>query len=80
MVLYEMEVKVKWQAKVKDVDGKEISISKGNYNMPALDTVDAIDEFEITVELPVFFPVTTLPNLYLPCRSKDPQPTVLPSS
>jgi len=47
MVLYEMEVKIKWKALISDSDGKEISSARGNYNMPSLDTVDAIDDFEI---------------------------------
>ena len=50
MLLYEIELKIKWQARVKDAEGKEVSTSKGNFNIPNLDTVDAIDEFDINVK------------------------------
>jgi len=64
MVIYEMEVKIKWKATVRDAAGEEVSSSKGTYNIPCLDTVDAIDEFEISVKFNKDNDATTLANTF----------------
>eukprot|EP00285_Hemiselmis_virescens_P017866 CAMPEP_0173378294 /NCGR_PEP_ID=MMETSP1356-20130122/1475_1 /TAXON_ID=77927 ORGANISM="Hemiselmis virescens, Strain PCC157" /NCGR_SAMPLE_ID=MMETSP1356 /ASSEMBLY_ACC=CAM_ASM_000847 /LENGTH=254 /DNA_ID=CAMNT_0014331319 /DNA_START=50 /DNA_END=814 /DNA_ORIENTATION=+ len=64
MVIYEMELKVKWKAVVSDKDGNEVSSSKGNFNIPCLDTVDEIDEFEIHVKFNKDNDAATAANKY----------------
>jgi len=50
IVIYELEVTVKWEATLKNVAGETISTSKGSYVMPCIDTVEDIDAFEIQVK------------------------------
>mmetsp|Transcript_60217 Transcript_60217/g.141819 ORF Transcript_60217/g.141819 Transcript_60217/m.141819 type:complete len:366 (-) Transcript_60217:213-1310(-) len=50
IVIYELEVTVKWESTLKNVAGETISTSKGSYIMPCIDTVEEIDGFEIQVK------------------------------
>ena len=50
MLLYELELNLKWEATIKDASGETVSSAKGSYNMPCIDTVEDIDGFEIQVK------------------------------
>mmetsp|Transcript_24202 Transcript_24202/g.64839 ORF Transcript_24202/g.64839 Transcript_24202/m.64839 type:complete len:361 (+) Transcript_24202:14-1096(+) len=50
MLLYEIELNLKWESTIKNAAGEVVSTSKGAYNMPCIDTVEAIDGFEIQVK------------------------------
>jgi activator of HSP90 ATPase len=50
MLLYELEMNLRWEATIKDASGETVSTGKGSYNMPCIDTVEEIDGFEIQVK------------------------------
>jgi len=50
IVIYELEVDIKWEAILKNAAGETASSSKGSYKMPCIDTVEDIDAFEIQVK------------------------------
>jgi activator of HSP90 ATPase len=49
IVIYELEVEIKWEAILRNAAGESVSSSKGAYKMPCIDTVEDIDKFEIQV-------------------------------
>ncbi len=50
MLLYELELNLKWEATLTNASGETFSSGKGSYNMPCIDTVEDVDGFEIQVK------------------------------
>ena len=50
MLLYELELNLKWEVTIKNEAGETVSSAKGSFNMPCIDTVEDIDGFEIQVK------------------------------
>ncbi len=50
MLLYELELNLKWEATLTNSSGETVSSGKGSFNMPCIDTVEDMDGFEIQVK------------------------------
>ncbi|EKX44680.1 hypothetical protein GUITHDRAFT_72003 [Guillardia theta CCMP2712] len=50
VLIYEIELAVKWESTLKNAAGEVVSTSKGTYVMPCIDTVEDLDNFEIQVK------------------------------
>ena len=50
VLIYEIELAVKWESTLKNAAGEVVSTSKGTYVMPCIDTVEDLDKFEIQVK------------------------------
>jgi hypothetical protein len=50
MLLYELELNLKWEATITNASGETVSSGKGSFNMPCIDTVEDVDGFEIQVK------------------------------
>ena len=50
MLLYELELNLKWEATITDSSGETVSSGKGSFNMPCIDTVEDLDGFEVQLK------------------------------